>query len=112
MAKKKEEAGTMTKADAVRAAMAEGVEKPQDACEWIKSKFDIDITPAHFSSYKSGFKKKESSPNGGRVSAKGKAEGGIVDNGSPVELARQVKQLVDKFGARNVQDMIGVFTGD
>lgn len=110
MAKKKEEAGSMTKADAVRAAIAEGVTKPQDAVEWIKTKFDLDLTPAHFSSYKSQQAKKEVViSSGGRKKESG---GGIVDNGSPVELARQVKQLVDKFGARNVQDMIGVFTGD
>ena len=54
MAKTADEPTTVTtKADAVRAAIAEGVLKPQDACTWIKEKFGIEITPAHFSSYKS-----------------------------------------------------------
>lgn len=113
MAKKKEaeEAGngSMTKADAVRAAMAEGVEKPQDACEWIKTKFGIDISPAHFSSYKSGFKKKEGDTRGnGRSSAKAVA-GDSVRNGSPVALAKQIKHLVDTYGVEQVREMTSVF---
>jgi hypothetical protein len=107
-AKKKEAAGngSMTKTDAVRAAMAEGVEKPQGACEWIKTKFDIDITPAHFSSYKSGFKKKngEAAPR-----TRAAAAGPRVGNGSPVELARQVKKLVDTYGVAAVEEMATVF---
>ncbi|MBN9518062.1 hypothetical protein J0H58_06015 [bacterium] len=103
----------MSKADAVRAALAEGKSKPQVACEWIKEKFGIDITPQHFSSYKSSEAKKEGGAStGGRKSEKeaGFVGNGFVAGGNPVDLARQVKQLVDKFGAQNVQDMVGVFT--
>jgi hypothetical protein len=111
MAKKKEaeEAGngSMTKADAVRAAVQEGVTKPTEAVEWIKSKFDIDITPAHFSSYKSQQAKKEGViSSGGRKKETG---GGIVDNGNPVELAKAVRALVQRHGAAAVKGMVEVF---
>ncbi len=103
----------MTKADAVRAAMAEGVEKPQDACEWIKTKFGIDITPAHFSSYKSGFKKKEgggaSEPSSTSSHGKSQPSGSRVGNSNPVELAKQVRALVQQHGAAAVKGMVEVF---
>ncbi|WP_145243467.1 hypothetical protein [Urbifossiella limnaea] len=108
----------MTKADAVRAAVAEGVTKPQDACEWIKTKFGIDITPQHFSSYKSQQAKKEggmtSSGKRGRkpaqVATGGGVSGGNERSSSPAELARQVKALVQQYGAENVSDMLAVLS--
>ncbi len=110
MAKKKEEAGngSMTKADAVRAAIAEGVEKPQVACEWIKTKFDVDTTPAHVSSYKSGFKKKEGQDTP-RARVAASPAGRRVGSINPVELAIQVKKLVDAYGVAAVKEMATVF---
>ena len=119
MAKKKDDAeagnGSMTKADAVRAAVQEGKLKPQEACVWIKEKFDIDITPQHFSSYKSSQAKKEGKPAGrpGRKPREATAapapSGPRVGNGNPVELARQVKKLVDVYGVGAVKEMTTVF---
>ncbi|HEX4610132.1 MAG TPA: hypothetical protein VH092_18205 [Urbifossiella sp.] len=102
----------MTKADAVRAAVVEGKLKPQDAVQWIKEKFDIDIAPAHFSSYKSQQAKKEGTPTRrGRKprEAAPTPNGQHVGNGSPVELARQIKKLVDVYGVASVREMTSVF---
>lgn len=107
--------GSMTKADAVRAAVAEGKLKPQDAVPWIKEKFGIDITPAHFSSYKSQQAKKDGKPAGRRgrkpreAAAVATPNGSRVGNGNPVELARQIKQLVDVYGVASVREMTTVF---
>ena len=46
-------ATTITKADAMRAALAEGIEAPGDAVDFIKKRFGLDITPQHFSANKS-----------------------------------------------------------
>lgn len=130
MAKKKaEEEATaeetkekVTKSDAVRAALKEGVDKPQDAVEWIKTKYGIEITPQHFSSYKSQIKKQEGTGggvgggNGQRRGHRSNAEatatitgGAGVNNGSPAELARAVKSLVERHGAGAVKEMVDVF---
>src|SRR5690349_12832038 len=53
-----EGAATMTKADAVRAAVTDGADTPAEGVAYIKTKFGIDITPQHFSSYKSQQKAK------------------------------------------------------
>jgi len=106
--------GSMTKADAVRAAVAEGKLKPLVACAWIKEKFGIDITPQHFSSYKSSEARKTGTPGRrGRKPREATAvpalNGQRVGNGNPVELARQVKKLVDAYGVGAVKEMTTVF---
>ena len=40
-------------ADAVRAALAEGLQKPAEGVPYIKEKFGLDVTNQQFSSYKS-----------------------------------------------------------
>lgn len=118
MARKKDDAeagnGSMSKADAVRAAVSEGKLKPLDACAWIKEKFNIDITPQHFSSYKSSQAKKEGKPAGrpGRklreATAAHAPSGPRVGNGGAADLARQVKSLVTQYGADEVSGMLAV----
>ena len=116
MAKKSEAGnGSMTKADAVRAAVAEGKLKPQDACAWIKEKFDIEITPAHFSSYKSQEAKKSGTPGRpGRKPREVAAVAAPASNGHPVatggavDLAKQLKGLVTRYGADEVSGMLAV----
>jgi hypothetical protein len=113
MAKKAEaDNGSMTKADAVRAAVKEGKLKPQDGCAWIKEKFGIDITPAHFSSYKSSEAKKAGTP--GRRGRRPHEVGTPASNGTPVapggavDLAKQLKSLVTRYGADEVSGMLAV----
>ncbi|HEX4613567.1 MAG TPA: hypothetical protein VH092_35625 [Urbifossiella sp.] len=104
----------MSKADAVRAAVAGGKVKPQEACAWIKETYGIDIAPQHFSSYKSQQAKKGSgSPSGPRgrrpVDASEAAPNGRrIGHGGAAELARQVKSLVTQYGADEVSGMLAV----
>ena len=103
----------MKKIDAVREALKKGLEKPIEAVAFIKEKFSIDMTPQAFSTTKSQLKAKEAA--GGKSSKPGKAKGSLKVEGhdsmggSPAELARGVKDLVEKFGAGAVQDMALVF---
>lgn len=106
--------GSMTKADAVRAAVAEGKLKPQEGCAWIKEKFDIDITPAHFSSYKSQEAKKTGTPDRRGRKPREAAAAVATQNGHPVapggavDLAKQLKSLVTRYGADEVSGMLAV----
>jgi len=125
MAKKKAEeaqeaAGTataekITKSEAVRRAVAEGVDKPTDAVAFIKERFGVEISAQHFSSIKSQEAKKAGKPGRrGRKPREAAAvvatpNGSRVGNRNPAELARQVKQLVESFGAEAVRDMTAVF---
>lgn len=120
MAKRKAEAETsetetngtagMNKTEAVKAALAEGVNKPLKGVEFIKSKFGIDITPQMFSAYKSGMKKKAGGSNEQVTATSGSSNHGKSSQASPAELARQVKALVAQYGADNVSDMLAVLT--
>ena len=111
MAKKKTEGG-MKKVDAVKEAISAGMLKPLDGVNFVKEKFGIDITPQAFSTTKSQIKAKEGSGKQGKATKAPKATtptGHDSMGGSPAELARSVKTLVEKFGAGAVQDMAGVF---
>jgi hypothetical protein len=111
MAKKKE--GGPTKAHAVREALKEGIEAPQDGVAYVKEKFGLDITAQQFSTYKSIEKNRktnkkgdESGPAPARRSQRLKVPAAASN---PAELARQVKELVQQYGAAAVTDMAAVF---
>jgi hypothetical protein len=120
MAKKKAD-GQPTKADAVREALKEGVDSPQDGAAYVKQKFRLDITPQQFSTYKSIEKKKANGGGtgvgngrrgGGRPKADRPANGAASKGtGNAADLARQVKSLVDAYGAGQVKSMVEVFEG-
>lgn len=93
--------GSMTKADAVRAALQAGVEKPQDASAWIKEKFGIEIAPQVFSSYKSSLGKKSEGSSGNGVATKA----GSIS----LEAAEQVKDLVRQHGVDTVKKLAEFF---
>lgn len=51
--------GKITKAEAIRRALAKGLESPEDAVGFIKSQFGLEVSKAHFSASKSQIKSKE-----------------------------------------------------
>jgi hypothetical protein len=109
--------GKISKTDAVRAAIAEGHESPDDGIAFIKSRFGIEIGKPMFGSYKSQLKAKAGQSGvhkkGGRapkeaapiasVSAIARDDVGIV-----ADLAA-VKRLVEKLGVEQVRQMAGLF---
>ncbi len=93
----------LTKTEAVKRAIEEGVEKPQEGVDWIVSHFgeDYRMPPGQFSSYKSQLKSKALN-NGERRSAGGSG------NAGGVEVARQVNKLVKSYDIETVQAIASV----
>jgi len=111
MARKKAD-GKMTKADAVRASIADGKDMPADGAAYIKEKFGLDVTPQQFSTYKSIANKKAGKAPGRRGRKPGAAVAAPANGrrgSNPADLARQVKSLIGQFGAVAVSDMVAVF---
>lgn len=95
-----------SKMDAVREAIREGMDKPQDGVAYIKEKYGLEIKPAMFSAYKTSMKVKSS---GGKKTATKKTTTTTTDNGISVDMVKGVKELVDRFGASAVREMVSVF---
>jgi len=95
----------LTKTEAVRRALEEGVEKPQDGVDWIVSHFgeEYRMPPGQFSSYKSQLKSKA---QGGNTERRG--GGGSAQSGGGVEVARQVNKLVKTYDIETVQAIASV----
>jgi hypothetical protein len=107
---------TMTKTEAVKQAIAAGLDKPKEAVAYIKEKFGLDVGAQMFSSYKSQLNRKGGAAPAKRGRKAGVSKGtethGLKGYGtSGVELAREVKKLVDGFGAVAVKEMADVFAG-
>ncbi len=106
----------MKKSDAMREAIKRGIDMPQDACAFIKKEFGLEVTPQSFSTFKSVSKKKEGQTSAvrtrrGRQAAAPAvvASGPRVGTGNAVELAKQLKKLVDAYGVTAVREMTTVF---
>src|SRR5699024_10805558 len=124
----------MTKADAVRAAVKEGVTDNSEIVSFAKAKFGLDVTTDQVSTYKSLDKKRAEKagaaaegdapaekrgpgrPPGPKAAATGigtsnqtKTNGSTAGNGSPAELALAVKQLIATYGVESVTAMTKVF---
>jgi hypothetical protein len=56
----------MTKAEAIRQALAAGFLGPQQGTAWIRDKFGIEMTPQHFSAAKTQHNKRAGLPPGKR----------------------------------------------
>jgi hypothetical protein len=57
--------GKITKSEAVRRALADGVDQPADGVAYIRDNFGVEISPTHFSAVKSTEGKKgEAAPKG------------------------------------------------
>jgi hypothetical protein len=103
---KKGSAGQRTKADAVRATLAEGIVKPAEASAHMQKTYGLDVSPQTVSVYKTASKKKSGGVMTPRVASRARASA----NGNPADLARQVKALVQQYGAVAVSDMLAVFS--
>jgi hypothetical protein len=105
----------MTKTDAVKAALAEGVDKPEDGVAFIRDRFGLEVTNAQFSTYKSLAKAKGAAKRGRKGARKGHEErstpkGHTVGNGLvAVDDLEAVKGLVAKIGADQVKRIAGLF---
>src|SRR4051812_31526606 len=55
----RDSASKMSKTDAIRAAMAEGIESPGDGVDFIRKRFGLEMSKQHFSATKSKLKSAE-----------------------------------------------------
>jgi hypothetical protein len=113
MARKKAD-GKMTKADAVRAAIADGKDMPAEGSSHIKEKYGLDVTPQQFSTYKSIANKKAGKAPGrrGRKPGAVAASAAKSTTNGPVGLSTQVeaiKTLVDTLGVEQVVSIAQLF---
>src|SRR5882762_7309855 len=65
--------GKITKSEAVRRALADGVDQPTEGVAYIKDNFGLEISPGHFSAVKAGEKKKASPASKGKPDKNAKA---------------------------------------
>ncbi len=98
--------GTMTKADAVRACMAEAPEMPPaEAVVWIKERFGVEIEPPVFSSYRSQMRRNEGGRNGSprtRKDSRGEAIAELLT------AVRSVRDVVDRHGVVVLNEVLAL----
>ncbi len=114
----------MSKTDAIRAAVAEGIESPGDGVDFIRTRFGIEMSKGHFSATKSKLKSAEAagaSKGGARKSAptgasKRKPEP-VEDyqtppeqpagrDGNLLDALEQMKPLIAQYGPDHVKRMV------
>src|SRR3954451_15563595 len=78
------EAQGISKTEAARQVIADGVDQPQAAVAEIKDRFGIDLKPQHFSNIKTQLKKRQAAPKGkrGRKAAPTELSAPVATNGS------------------------------
>jgi hypothetical protein len=120
MAKKK---AAITKTEAVRQAVAEGKEMPEDGIAWVKEQYGFDMTRQQFSVTKSNLKKTAGSSVAEKpfTATTAKASHSAIipkprsatvdDNGQP-SISGQIaaiKQAVENLGADEVKKLSDLF---
>jgi hypothetical protein len=108
----------VAKADAARAALAEGIESPTEAAEFIKKTFGIEVSPQHFSTIKFQLKKRGGQAPSGKRGRKPKSaqpvEGYLApprkppapSGGDLLDSLESLKPLIAEYGADGVKRMV------
>lgn len=121
----------MSKADAIRVALREGIESPDEATDMIRKRFGLDISKTHFSATKSQLKKKEGlgTPRGTRgpraaekapaseaaptpaprARAASTAQQPPAPEGGMISDLAAVKALVKRLGVEQVKQIADLF---
>jgi hypothetical protein len=110
--------GKITKSEAVRRALADGVDQPADGVAYVRDNFGLELSPTHFSAVKSTHLKKqqgESAPKGkpGRK-PKAAVEGYLAPPPKPaadgetdlLAAMEAMKPLVASLGADKVKRIV------
>jgi hypothetical protein len=95
----------MTQRAAVKRALAAGKETPSEGVAYIKERFGITLTNPTFSTIKCQIKK-AAHPRAMPISAAARTTRGAAIT---IDLARQVKELVERYGADSVKELVAVF---
>jgi hypothetical protein len=109
----------VSKADMVRAALADGMETPTDGLGFIKAKYGVDFPRPMWSSYKAQLRAQEQKKalKGGKPGRKPKAavEGYLAppkakskDEGDLIDALEALKPLIAQFGVDKVKRLVDV----
>jgi hypothetical protein len=103
--------GRITKSEAVRRALADGVDQPADGVAYIRDNFGLEMGPQHFSAVKSAHLKKQGVPTVDtrfREAAPEQAASSSPGNGEVDLLAAMeaMKPLVASLGKEQVKRIV------
>ena len=110
----------MSKTDAIRAAMAEGIESPGDGVDFIRKRFGLEMSKGHFSATKSKLKSAEGQRRRPhpkplrRPPAKPQPVGDYQTppeqpagrDGNLLDALEQMKPLIAQYGPDHVKRMV------
>jgi len=109
---------SMSKSAAARAAMAAGIESPQEASQFIRARYGIEMSPQHFSAVKSQMRKKDGDASRARATRRrvsAQVEGYLappprsaasVGDQDVLIALEAIKPLVEQYGADRVKRMV------
>ena len=78
---------TMSKSEAIRRALAAGIESPSKGASYVSREFGIEVTPQHFSATKAQQKKRQEKEGGVPATRRGRKPGQAADRGVEGYLA-------------------------
>src|SRR4051794_14887217 len=109
----------MSKTDAIRAAMAEGIESPGDGVDFIRKRFGLEMSKQHFSATKSKLKtmegtKKAAPKAAPKAASKPQPVGDYQTppeqpagrDGNLLDALDQMKPLIAQYGPDQVKRMV------
>ncbi len=91
----------ISKAEAIRQALANGIESPSEGVEFVKREFGIDLSPTHFSAGKSLAKKMAEAKSQGNI--RGRSNPYFSNNADLIEAMEVMKPLVASLGVEKVK---------
>jgi hypothetical protein len=109
---------TISKADAIRRMLADGIDNPSMGSAEIKKRFGIEVTPQHFSATKAQFKSREGSKKG-KPGRKPKLEGYLAPPPKPkapdeqpdllaaIEAMKPLVEALGKEKVKRIADLLG-----
>lgn len=97
----------MTKTDAIRKAIEEGISSPSEAVVWIKKHLGVDVSPSAFSNVKSTLKREgKAEPTTAEVERPPPPETRDTDLAETVGYILQVQALVGALGKEQVRQIL------
>lgn len=100
-----------SKADMVRAAVAEGIEKPQEGVDFIKARFGVEMGKPMFSSYRAQQKARERKAAGEPAAARRSSVAAPPRNAAPggiVADIADIRRLLATHGKEGLRELIEV----
>jgi hypothetical protein len=96
--------GSISESEAVRRALADGVDQPADGVAYFKDRFGLEMVPQHFGAVKSAHLKKHGIPT---VNTRfQKTEPSATGEAAPIDTLEMLKPLIALYGADKVKRLV------